>query len=552
MSELIKRGDAYYFRVRVPSDLLNTFHGRRQIWRSLHTKQIEIAKERRIILGNRISNFFSVLRSGIMTEEQMKLLAVDFLREQLTAFDKARSQPQQTEEEKHWNQSDLSTFDTIIADLQKDLSRTPDDAYLVKGIMDDVLSSNSTLKVEKGSTEYYRLLRHFTQAFLEFTRIEKERRRGNYANEFDSLLHVAAHPVSERQPNVAAQASKLISEVITAYISEKNSGERWDPKTKQQNESALSLMVEILGDQPAASVTHQQMMSLRDTLKRLPTNRSKFYPDQSIDSVLRLKNIKPMSITTVNNILTRMASFWHWAEIHEYVEKSPARHLSLPTSKRADEERSVYTDKELQLLLDSVAERSRPSSHPERVWITLIALHSGMRPNEIAQLYLDDVLKEDGVLCLRVNDTHPDQKVKNKRARRLVPVHPLLVEFGFERYVKLVSHNRTHRLFPKLHHHRDGYLAYFGRWMQDLNRECVTKDRSKTFYSLRHNVVTALKDAQIDFTIIAEIVGHTVPGETLGRYGKAMKPQGLLNALKSLKYKVDFAKIQMAAKATYS
>jgi len=552
MNGLVNRDGIFYFRIRIPSKFLKAFDNRREIWKSLGSKSEQDAQRLCVVLMGRVEQFFNLLRSGMLSESQMRHLAVTFLREQLTAFESARAQPNQMEEEKDWDNTDIPTFDTMIDDIRKDLSRPPDDTYLVKGIVDDLINDGK-LKADKGSHEYYRLLRHFTKAFLDFIRIEKERRQGNYANEFDSLLHTTTLHPSETQTKDTGQNGMLISTLIPVYVDEKMSGDRWDVKTRQQNESSLALMVEIMGDQPVSTISHQLMMGLRNTLKSLPANRSKEprYRDKSIEAVLRLKNIKPMSITTVNNTLTRIASFWNWAETHEYIDKSPARHLMLPTSKRADEERSVYSNAELQLLLDTIAEQSRPISHPERVWLVLIALYSGMRPNESAQLYIDDVVSEDGVLCFRVNTLHPDQKVKNQRARRIVPVHPVLIEFGFEKYVHSLSRNQSKRLFPKLKHHRDGYHAYYGRWLQKINRQNVTKDKTKTFYSCRHNFITGLKQAGIDFTVIAEIVGHTVPGETLGRYGKAQKPSVLLDAMNLLSYKVDLAKIRKAVAQTY-
>ena len=423
-------------------------------------------------------------------------------------------------------------------------------------ILDRLLAKTSAITVAKGTPEYQNLARHFAISMLQFLEIETERRKGNYGNSFDKSRYDLSGGTPQKQAEPSKPCNKTsphISMVISSYVDERISGARWDVKTRQQNESSLSLMLEIIGDQPISAVTHQRMMELRDVLKRLPANRSKgvHYRSKSIEAILRLKNIKPMSITTINNILTRIASFFHWSEIHEYIEKSPARHLMLPTSKRADEERSIYSTAELQFLLDAIAEQSHPISHPERIWLVLIALYSGMRPNEAAQLYLDDVVTEDGVLCFRVNDGHRDQKVKNQRARRIVPVHSLLIDFGFEKYHRSVSHNPSKRLFPKLKHHRDGYHAYYGRWLQKLNRQNVTEDKTKTFYSLRHNFVTALKQAGVDFTVIAEIVGHTVPGETLGRYGKANKPCVLLEALQKLSYKVNLDKIHQAAIQTY-
>lgn len=551
MTGLVKRGAVFYIRVRVPSDLLNVFDGRRDFWKSLKTTSEQEARRLCPVLAGRIQQCFLLMRSGMLSEKQMRHLASGLVREGLNMFESWRFGKPPDAEASAWNAIHHDAFPQMMKELREDIAASCYDRILPA--LDGVLAKQSILQLAKGSDEYNALARHFAIAVLQLLEVEGERRKGNYANSFDRARYDLTETRPNPQPTLPdkpASSAPLISKVIADYIAEKEA-EAWDVKTRQQNESTLSLMLEIIGDQQIRGVNHQHMMGLRDTLKRLPPNRTKTHPDVSIEAVLRLKNLKPMSTTTVNNLLTRISSFWHWAEIHEHVLRSPAHNLLLPTSKRADEERKIYTDKELQLLLNTVAEQARPTSHPERIWIVLIALYGGMRPNEIAQLYLDDVVTEDGVLCFRVNDTHPDQKVKNKSARRIVPVHPILLEYGFERYVKSINRNSTGRLFPKLHRHRDGYHAYIGRWLQDVNRDHVTKEREKTFYSCRHNFSTALKQAEVEQTLISELMGHAIPGETLGRYAKAMKPSQLLAALRKLDYGLDMAKIKAAAMQTH-
>ena len=58
-------------------------------------------------------------------------------------------------------------------------------------------------------------------------------------------------------------------------------------------------------------------------------------------------------------------------------------------------------------------------------WIPLIGLYTGMRLEEIAQIYVSDVRKAKGVWCIDVNEDKPDKHVKT--GARLVPLHPVLV-----------------------------------------------------------------------------------------------------------------------------
>jgi integrase len=72
--------------------------------------------------------------------------------------------------------------------------------------------------------------------------------------------------------------------------------------------------------------------------------------------------------------------------------------------------------------------------HPERYWIPLIGLFYGMRLNEIYQLHLEDIREEGGLLCFDINKKG-DKELKTASSRRLIHVHPVLLDLGFKEYV---------------------------------------------------------------------------------------------------------------------
>lgn len=57
-----------------------------------------------------------------------------------------------------------------------------------------------------------------------------------------------------------------------------------------------------------------------------------------------------------------------------------------------------------------------------------MALYTGARRNEIAQLHLSDFQQYEGVWCININDDTEDKQIKNLASHRLVPLHPFLVE----------------------------------------------------------------------------------------------------------------------------
>ena len=549
MTYLVKRNALYYFRFRVPADLIEVFGGRKEVWRSLGTSLEKKARRRCAILSERTEPLLSILRSRMISDEEAKKMVANYVSQGLKLFEDWRFTEIPEPASAQWNSLPVETMERVQDAFKKDLV---DRQYKkLSRILKDFLAETK-LKVKKGSPEYRRLARYLLIGFVDFLRIEIERRHGNYTNDFDSVLKNDL-PRADAAVKEPADDGLVITEVIKRYFAERESGNRWDIRTKQQVESTLNLMLEILGDRPAKTINRNDVLDVQAKIAHLPSNRNKSpkYRGRSIDDVLAMKNIKPMEVTTANNILTRISTFWNWAERNDFIVKSPARNIAIPISLRADEEREKYDKEELQKLFDALARESQPDTNPARVWLPLIMLYSGIRPKEVAQLYLDDVFEKDGILCFRIDRVHPDQRIKTKSSKRNVPVHPVIIDLGFNKYFEKVKSNLTERLFPKLKLHRDGYYQYLGNWLQKINRDYVTTNRKRVIYSLRHNFTTALKDALVKDSIIDEITGHSAKGESLERYAKTYQPAVPLEAIKKVDYGLDLTAIREATSKTY-
>lgn len=205
----------------------------------------------------------------------------------------------------------------------------------------------------------------------------------------------------------------------------------------------------------------------------------------------------------------------------------------LEDKRRDDELRKTYSEEDIQRILVNL-----PCSkdRPERYWIPRIAMYSGLRLDEICQLYVDDVIKIDGIWCFDVNDRN-DKKVKVESSKRTVPIHPKLISLGFLTYHDELLQKHEPRLWNALSWRKDdGYSNGFGKWYRIFNRQFVTDDLKKVFHSFRHTVADTLKQAGVQESVISEILGHTHKSITTGRYGKRYQPSVLLEAIVKLDY----------------
>jgi integrase len=79
----------------------------------------------------------------------------------------------------------------------------------------------------------------------------------------------------------------------------------------------------------------------------------------------------------------------------------------------------------------------------------LIALYTGARQAEIAQLRLSDLNKRDGIWVFSISDAGEEQRVKTRAAIRKVPVSQRL-DLGLVDYAEALRKHGQDRLFPDL------------------------------------------------------------------------------------------------------
>lgn len=330
-------------------------------------------------------------------------------------------------------------------------------------------------------------------------------------------------------PCPSPRQSQLLSSLVDQYVNDRKNG--WGAKTKMENEGSYRLMLDILGDTEVSRVDRLVVRELRDKLMILPANLYKLYPKQTAREVLELiqgLDLPPMSITTVNKHISRLSSLMKHCMKEGYLSANPAVGLKIKQKRRPDEERKAYTVDDLKNITANLPPKE---NKPERYWVPLVGMLSALRLDETCQLYTEDVKEIDGVWCFDVNDDG-DKKLKTLSSKRIVPVHPRLINLGFLDHVTRMKAEGHNRLWMNLHWRKeDGYGNAFGKWFQRFNRQHVTIDPLKSFHSLRHTFADTLKQQGEQEALISELMGHANASITTGRYGKRYQPQVLVEAV---------------------
>lgn len=197
-------------------------------------------------------------------------------------------------------------------------------------------------------------------------------------------------------------------------------------------------------------------------------------------------------------------------------------------------------------------------NYPERFYIPLIALFTGMRLNEIASLYKKDIVFEE------VNKIYYfdliDIDVKNKSSKRIVPIHKfLLSNLKFKKYFETIK--SEDRLFPKLTWHEDnGYghnlskafnlNSFKSQWINEdrLNHKNYMLD----FHSFRHTSITRLDEGGLGESKINEISGHTQVTQSSITYTHRKIREIHQNIHKLKIDDIDFSNIEEGVKEYFS
>ena len=342
--------------------------------------------------------------------------------------------------------------------------------------------------------------------------------------------------IEERQKAATARQAPTITSAAMAFLADRSGGGHCTDKTVRENLAIVKLVISIIGDKPVDSITHQDMQATRQTLLQLPPNitRSPRFRNLTIGQILQLKPACRMSLRSVNKYLARFSAFLNWCVRVGYIPANPFRGGQIRIKANAMGARKPFSVADLGLLFSPYNFKFRPSES-WRGYIILLALTTGMRLEEICQLQCADIVNVDGITCIDIND-NGDKKLKTQSSRRVIPIHPILLErFDFLGFVGHQTSFAT-RLFPALHKVDGSYGHGYSKWFARYRERCGVTGDGKCFHSFRHLVATTLKTADVPVYVAAEILGHAVPGMTYGHYGKESSVEKMAKALEHLRF----------------
>lgn len=314
-----------------------------------------------------------------------------------------------------------------------------------------------------------------------------------------------------QQPSPAPKGSGLhrdsrkpFVDFIEAYFAVK----RIEGKQRTNKVTTFKEFASVVGDKPIAEIDRNDIVEFHDRIRCGGG-----------------KHGRTASYKTVNKKLSDIRTFFRWCkEQRNVIFSNPAEGFAADVSQSEREEaqdrRRPFTTSELQTIFQSPLFRgckslSRvcvPGNVPcrdHRFWIPLVGLYSGLRLGEIECLEFEDIVDFHGRSAFWVHrgSSHGNKKVvKNRASVRKVPIHPSLIQAGFQDFVEgRRKESKDGRIFPSFR-----YSRFFNDTL--LGEILGIKQPEICFHSLRHNFKDALRDATDDLEARDRLCGHAVPG----------------------------------------
>jgi len=300
-------------------------------------------------------------------------------------------------------------------------------------------------------------------------------------------------------------------------------------KTIADKQSLVKLLIRVIGDKPVRNIDRNEAHRFKEVALKLPPRINQL-PKQPLSQVIE-KAKQTISITTFNNWVKNLITLFKFAQREGYCDNNPFEGLKVKQRVKASEQRSRLSDNDLQQLFDLGRYPDKTDKLPYRYWLPYLGLYTGARLNELCQLYLDDFVFVDGIDCIHIRESRPDQKLKNLTSERVVPINSKLKELGLLQYVAHLRKTDSVRLFPELRWSKfHGYgvapSIWFSRYMAARGLKSSTE--RKDFHSFRHTVADSLKQQGVSEEFVAGLLGHSTGGITFGRYGKDWQPKQLV------------------------
>lgn len=472
--------------------------------------------------------------------------------------------PRPIEEDGH----QLSAIHDLRQEYRTGLRRG--DFASVRDVTAELIEKNN-LNVQHGSEGYYAMCQGLLRTSAEILNRIQEREEGNWAGQpADPLVasFVVPKATSPSETNGIETRDETnkpsFDELIEDFMTERyrSASPRSDSSIKDENEFRQSIewFRQYIGrDRSPYSVKPEEVVAYKTFLLSVPKNFRKHFPDLDIRQAVeqnKLQERPTISEKTINNKrLGNLDTFFSWLHANRWIKENPARNIRLRSAKGSRETgRNPFKAADLNRLFraplftgcKSSSRWKSPGDYQiddHRYWLPLLALFTGARQGELAQLFASDVKQEDGIWFFDITDEMDDKKeapnakksLKNRESKRKVPMHLELEKLGFKAYVSRIRNEGHDRLFPNLEKGADRTYSTYSKLFKRITEDAGIYRPGLVFHSFRHGFEDAMREAGIGDEARHRLSGRTLNHSSMG-YGNGYSVKRLFEEISKVEY----------------
>lgn len=407
---VFNRSGTYYFRRRVPKDLLSLYPSSQIIF-SLKTKDRKEADRLARIESVRLDQEFQRRRShlgthssGELSEEDIKHICELWIASVLEEDEESRMEGLTDREYRKRTES------LNIADAGGRYDFAKGRTELIEFEMEDFCESHG-FKVVKGTLGYRKLAYAFLRADVEATQKVLARHRGE-------IVETPQVP-----PLGSLHRGLTLSQVLDRWKLEANP----KPKTIAEWELVISRFNTLHGVLPIAKITKAHVVAFKDT-----------------------RLLAGSASATVTKQLGALSSLLQYSVGNDLITTNVASGVRVARNKVEKKARLPYEIDDLNRIFScpiyALGERPQGGGGEAAYWLPLLALYTGARLEELGQLRRKDIKESDGLWYITITDEAEGASLKTHSSRRAIPIHPELCRLGFVDY----AHAQREKLFQDL------------------------------------------------------------------------------------------------------
>ncbi len=319
-------------------------------------------------------------------------------------------------------------------------------------------------------------------------------------------------------------AGRRLSEMVALNLANLARGSKKATPATRDRRYILDLLLDVLGDKLVAEVTAEDANVMADVLASWPRHRTDYpefldLPARQVAAQTKKRKLTTIQRGTQYKHIMGLNAFFNWCVETKTISENPFHYVDTSRYREAiRKKKDIFSAQDLQAIF--APQHLSRYTEPHKYWVPLISLFTGMRVNEISQLYVDDIqtdteTDEDGVehtiTYFDITPFRDGQSIKTVYSVRRIPVPARLLELGIERYVADVRASGSEHLFPGLQWPEGGPGRTTSRWFNQhhLRHTCGITSTKKSLHCFRHTLTTRCDRAHVPKSVIQTINGHS-------------------------------------------